>query len=81
MEEISIMAETLAEVFQPVKVNYALLGNQLPHIHWHLIPRLVGDPAIKDPVWSVPHEPRRLANGLLQERVDRIAAAVALRWG
>lgn len=80
MEEISTMAETLAEVFQAVKINYALLGNQLPHIHWHLIPRLAGDPALQDPVWSIPHEPRRLAHELLQERIDRIAAAVALRW-
>ena len=26
--------------FDPVKINYELLGNQLPHIHWHVIPRL-----------------------------------------
>src|SRR5262252_2546655 len=44
MEEVSRFAKVLSEVFDAKKMNYALLGNQLPHIHWHVIPRLQNDP-------------------------------------
>lgn len=60
IEEVASVARVLAAEFQPVKVNYGLLGNQLPHIHWHVIPRLAGDPAPLQAVWGHPHQPTRL---------------------
>lgn len=78
METVSLVAKTLAQVFDARKMNYELLGNQLPHIHWHLIPRLVGDPAPLEPVWRIPHPPVSLAAAPLQERIRRIADALAL---
>jgi diadenosine tetraphosphate (Ap4A) HIT family hydrolase len=56
MEEVSRFAKVLSEVFDAKKMNYALLGNQLPHIHWHVIPRLQNDPAPLESVWRIPHE-------------------------
>ena len=44
IEDVSRVARALAQVYQPVKMNYELLGNQVAHIHWHLVPRLAGDP-------------------------------------
>ena len=69
IEEVSEVALALAMVFEPVKINYELLGNQLPHIHWHVIPRLVGDPSPREAVWTVKHEPKRLTPAELQERI------------
>jgi diadenosine tetraphosphate (Ap4A) HIT family hydrolase len=40
MEEVSEVARVLATTFHAIKVNYELLGNQIPHIHWHIVPRL-----------------------------------------
>jgi diadenosine tetraphosphate (Ap4A) HIT family hydrolase len=57
MDEVARVAQALAREFRAVKVNYALLGNQLPHIHWHLIPRTVRDPAPREAVWAVAHVP------------------------
>lgn len=74
IEEVSAVAQALVTAFGARKVNYELLGNQIPHIHWHLIPRLPDDPAPREPVWGVRHEPRRLAP---EERVRRIAAIQA----
>ena len=56
MEEVSRLTKVLAETFKARKMNYELLGNQRPHIHWHLIPRLDHDPAPLEPVWRVPHD-------------------------
>jgi diadenosine tetraphosphate (Ap4A) HIT family hydrolase len=45
MEEVNLVAKALSQVYEAKKINYELLGNQLPHIHWHVIPRLANDPA------------------------------------
>jgi diadenosine tetraphosphate (Ap4A) HIT family hydrolase len=78
MEEINDVAQTLTQVFDAKKMNYELLGNQVPHIHWHLIPRLKTDPDPLKPVWCVSHEPVRLSPGQLAERVCRLRAALRI---
>jgi diadenosine tetraphosphate (Ap4A) HIT family hydrolase len=42
----------LTEVMQPDKVNLASLGNVVPHLHWHVIPRYADDPHFPNPVWG-----------------------------
>ena len=70
MDEVSEVARALKLAFDARKLNYALFGNLVPHVHWHLIPRLVTDPAPLESVFAVTHEPVRLAEA---ERADRIA--------
>jgi len=70
MEEVSRIAKILAQVFEAKKINYELLGNQLPHIHWHVIPRLASDPAPLEPVWRVPHDPLFLSEAEIQKSVQ-----------
>ncbi len=76
MEEVTLVAKTLAQVFDARKINYELLGNQLPHIHWHLIPRLATDPAPLEPVWRVQHEPVRPPAEDLQASIERIKTGI-----
>jgi diadenosine tetraphosphate (Ap4A) HIT family hydrolase len=71
MDEVTRVAAALQAVFTPRKINYECLGNQMPHIHWHVIPRLAEDPAPRDAVWVVSHPPVRLAPA---ERIERIAS-------
>lgn len=77
MEEVTLVAKTLSQVFSARKINYELLGNQLPHIHWHLIPRLTTDPAPLEPVWRVQHEPVHPTAKDLQASITRIKAGMA----
>ncbi len=42
--EMSEVAGAVFRAFKPRKLNYELLGNQDPHMHWHLIPRHADDP-------------------------------------
>ena len=44
--------QALREVMQPLKVNVASLGNVVPHLHWHVIPRFADDAHFPAPVWA-----------------------------
>lgn len=39
-------------VMAPDKVNLASLGNMVPHVHWHVIPRFADDAQFPNPVWA-----------------------------
>lgn len=56
LEEMSIVAEAVYNVFKPEKMNYELIGNGDTHVHWHLFPRVAGDTPEKGPVWWLPKE-------------------------
>jgi diadenosine tetraphosphate (Ap4A) HIT family hydrolase len=51
VEEMMTLARALETGFQPRKLNYELLGNQVPHLHWHLFPRYAHDLERLKPVW------------------------------
>ncbi len=78
MEEVSWAGEALTKIFDVRKINSELLGNQVPHIHWHVIPRLISDPDQLNPVWSVPHKPVGLTASLLSERLHLLRAALGM---
>lgn len=42
----------LRDVMAPGKVNVASLGNVVPHLHWHVIPRFADDAHFPNPVWT-----------------------------
>jgi diadenosine tetraphosphate (Ap4A) HIT family hydrolase len=49
--EMCLLARAIERAFHPRKLNYELLGNQVPHLHWHLFPRYDHDPDMLKPVW------------------------------
>jgi diadenosine tetraphosphate (Ap4A) HIT family hydrolase len=72
IEEVNMVARALATVLGARKMNYELLGNQVAHIHWHLVPRLANDPAPREPAWRVPHDPKRLPGDELRNLIHQI---------
>lgn len=48
----TVMRQTLS----PDKVNLASLGNQVPHLHWHVIPRWQDDMSFPHSVWTPPSQ-------------------------
>lgn len=42
----------LREMLHPDKMNVASLGNMVPHVHWHVIPRFADDSHFPKPVWA-----------------------------
>jgi diadenosine tetraphosphate (Ap4A) HIT family hydrolase len=52
LEEMSQLAEAVARATGCHKINYECLGNQVPHLHFHVFPRRLTDPDPMAPVWS-----------------------------
>jgi diadenosine tetraphosphate (Ap4A) HIT family hydrolase len=48
--DMAVVARAVDELFRPVKLNYEIHGNTLPHLHVNLFPRYVGDPFEGGPV-------------------------------
>lgn len=63
LDEMLAVGRTLAEVVKPLKLNYECLGNQEPHVHWHIFPRFLDDPMRSTPVWIRPEGERKVSLG------------------
>lgn len=72
--EVLRVGRALEEHFRPVKMNYDLLGNSLPHLHTHVLPRYADDPK---PGWPFPfpdEEPPPIEAGELRRDVEALRA-------
>ena len=54
LEDMSIVAHAVERAFGAAKMNYELLGNSEPHLHWWLVPRYADEPNPTFPIWSNP---------------------------
>jgi diadenosine tetraphosphate (Ap4A) HIT family hydrolase len=68
----------LRDLLRPVKMNVASLGNLVPHLHWHIIPRFHDDPFFPDSIWSTA---RRAPGGREPLSRDVLGAALEERLG
>ena len=50
------VAKAIAQHLQPMKMNYETLGNTVPHLHTHLVPRFSEDPAPGRPFPLLPQD-------------------------
>jgi len=81
LDDLATLARAVEAAFRPRKLNYELLGNQVPHLHWHLFPRYESDPNRLQAVWldiaraeTNPAARERLTAGPVNrtETIDRI---------
>ena len=56
MRVVAGVEKGLRDLLAPDKVNLASLGNLVPHLHWHVIPRYRNDPRWGQPIWATPLE-------------------------
>ncbi|MDA8390420.1 MAG: HIT family protein [Gammaproteobacteria bacterium] len=75
MDVVFTVEAAVRDLAGPLKMNIASLGNVVPHLHWHVIPRYADDAFFPDSIWS---KPRR--TGVVREiGRGRLAAALAAR--
>jgi diadenosine tetraphosphate (Ap4A) HIT family hydrolase len=52
MDAVWKTEQAVRDVMQPDKINLASLGNVVPHLHWHVVPRFLHDPHFPSPIWG-----------------------------
>ena len=52
MAAVYAVEDALRVVLAPDKINLASLGNVVPHLHWHVIPRFADDAHFPQPIWG-----------------------------
>lgn len=52
MALVFAVEDAVRHVMHPDKINIAALGNMVPHIHWHIIPRYQDDAFFPGSAWS-----------------------------
>ncbi|OON59786.1 HIT family protein [Massilia sp. KIM] len=80
-EAVFQVEEAVREVMEPLKVNVASLGNVVPHLHWHVIPRYADDAHFPAPVWAA--AARATAPEVLEARralLPRLEASILRRF-
>ena len=82
MALVFVVEEAIRNVMHPDKINIATLGNMVPHIHWHVIPRYKDDAFFPGSVWSQKIQEAPVANlevrkQLAQELPRAIKSAIA----
>jgi diadenosine tetraphosphate (Ap4A) HIT family hydrolase len=75
----------MRQVLTPDKINLASLGNMVPHLHWHVVPRWRGDRQFPASIWS-PAQPGREQSALeidrrVRARLDLLFEAVTRALG
>jgi diadenosine tetraphosphate (Ap4A) HIT family hydrolase len=68
----------LRDTLRPEKINVASLGNQVAHVHWHVIPRFLDDAHFPDPVWAARRRegtPHPFDSGQFYARLTRLLGA------
>ncbi len=76
--ELLHAGRAIERVFEPVKMNYDILGNSVPHLHVHLVPRYADDPR---PEWPFPfpeEEPPPFPDEQVRADAERLRAAARL---
>jgi len=75
MVSIRQIERVLRDTLAPTKVNVASLGNQVPHLHFHIVPRWHDDLTFPGSIWTRPET--GLSDNISSS--DRSAAALARR--
>ena len=51
MDDLRISVQAITQALHPDHMNVEQMGNALPHLHWHIVPRYKDDPRWGKPIW------------------------------
>ncbi|MDR2838778.1 MAG: HIT family protein [Azonexus sp.] len=78
MDIVFTVESVIRELFAPDKINLACLGNMTPHVHWHLIPRWLGDRHFPEPIWGKVHNEHPATRAAVDDETLQAALRRAL---
>jgi diadenosine tetraphosphate (Ap4A) HIT family hydrolase len=66
MQDLRQAAAAITKAVTPDHMNYVTLGNIIPHLHYHIIPRYKTDPRWRAPIWTT--DVKEMTTKLLDEK-------------
>jgi len=78
--DLFVAQQAVFTAVRPDHTNIESLGNVVPHLHWHIIPRYVNDARWGLPIWTTPLSAmfdRRLADGDRAGLIDLLRRQLA----
>jgi diadenosine tetraphosphate (Ap4A) HIT family hydrolase len=77
IDDARVAAQAIQLVTKAPRINYAILGNKEPHVHFHLIPRgLPNDPIPGQAPWEHPVRKGELLKADIEALVNEIRSVV-----
>jgi diadenosine tetraphosphate (Ap4A) HIT family hydrolase len=74
--DVLTAGRAIEERFEPLKMNYETLGNALPHLHTHVVPRYEDDPRPGRPFLFPDAQPDAFPEHQLREAVAELKRLV-----
>lgn len=71
MDIVWAVETVVRNTLQPTKINVASLGNVVPHVHWHIIPRWQDDMHFPAPIWGTA-APNRSKHALTASQLSQL---------
>lgn len=69
---MEVCEKTLIDYYTPDKINIAMFGNYLPHLHIHVMARFTNDSYFPEPMWGVKQRTSSLALPPIEGFVKRL---------
>jgi diadenosine tetraphosphate (Ap4A) HIT family hydrolase len=81
-QEVLALGRAVSAAVDPVKINFFTLGNTVPHLHTHVVPRFVEDPAPGGPLsWDQVVGSPRFSERELRDQAALLRAKWSLEEG
>ena len=81
IQDLSDAVSAIRSVFHPDKVNYAIFGDEVPHLHIHLVPKYKDGPLWGQAFCAQAVEPLRIPEDALRKRIEELKEALDARGG
>ena len=72
MAEVVKVAGIIKKVFNADKINYAIFGDKVSHVHFHIVPKIVGGPQWGSSFQLVPDKFSAMGREEIEECVHKI---------
>jgi len=82
LDAVLIVEQAQRAQLLPYKINLASLGNSVPHLHWHVIPRYFDDAHFPHPIWGMrQRESDPVVVAARRQRVAGLERAIVAAFG
>ena len=81
MDDVAAVAETLKELYQAKKINYAVYGDVVSHFHFNLVPKYPDSPGFGGPFELNPKEKVLLSEEEYRRVIGEISALARRKRG